>query len=210
MTLTQKVQEAELVQSRYIRCEYRKGASLQDWYVQDSLKQLSRVPVRIQRLMAEGCARIVFFNGPLTDNPEMGNLRGKALFGAQGYTWDSLAGGYSSGTDTAFIGVNGKYIGDRDIALLHELGHLFDFIIGKHVFHRALSESVKVHNAASVEPFPNPYLNQPEEFVAAAFELYYGGIEKRRELLLRHPIIHNFLSDIEREILAVGVQRDMR
>ena len=60
MTLQQKVPEAELVRSEYIRCEFRSGAKLNDAKVQRCLRQLQKVPESLQEIIAKEGVYIVF------------------------------------------------------------------------------------------------------------------------------------------------------
>ncbi len=205
MSLLQRLFGTEPVQSRYIRCEYRNGVSPDDAKVQGYLRQLQRVPESLQEIMAKEGAYIVFFNGPMTDNPELAHRKGKViprwveLYGDNVSTFDYLSGIHIPKQKAVLMGIHGVYVPGRRDIFLHELGHSFDDLVGTRMQGMSLSATDKVKGAIQTEPFDIDYCNHPREYVAQTFADLCWNRATRRELRQKHPQIHKLLSEIEKK-----------
>lgn len=185
-----------LIQSEYIRCEYRRGVELGNRKVQRYLHQLGRVPPNLQETMAEEGAYIVFFNGPITENQEMVKEMGVTPINWDMYIWNDIRAGHDPESKAILIGINGNYVGMRD-PFLHEFGHSFDYWIGEHFFGEPLSETNGVKSAIETEPFFGSYFQHAPEYVANAVDCFYRNRLTKWRLKQRHAMIYQILSAIE-------------
>ena len=170
--------------------EYRNGVNPQDPRVLKHMAEIEKVPDQIQRLIADKGGYIVFFNGPLTEQPEMQHCKGQQTPNwPDGTTWDAMIGCYND--KIVFLGIDGNYIGYRDISIheygnisLHEYGHSIDEVIGQMIFGMPLSltpiaEKILKENK-KLREF---YKGIPEEFIAFAVNEFYQSPYKRDSLI---------------------------
>ncbi|MEK6936377.1 MAG: hypothetical protein AABW67_06325 [Nanoarchaeota archaeon] len=198
-----------LEQSEIIPYEYRFGANANQIKVQRYLKQLKKINPNLQKVISDRGAHIIFFNGSLTDNPEVAHLKETLPRGYNGrwfdnQTCDQLSGGYSPNDKAILLKTNGSILQrvlSIDDLLYHELGHCYDYLIGESQYGKKLSELGIVSSAIEKEPFFFKYLNIPEEYVAHSFENFYSDKFQKKSLKEKHPTIFKLLSDIEIKII---------
>lgn len=163
--------------------------------------QIEKVPDKVQELISKQGCEIVFFKGPITDNPEWVKHRGENPTGwFSEYTWDDLNAGYKEDVKKVFFGVDKSVIEMEDPSL-HEYGHAFDYIVGKYFYGKRFSKIDDFLKVMEGEPFDFNYFNNPREYIANSFDMYYRSDETRERLRLKNPGIFKLLSEVESNIL---------
>ena len=182
------------------KIEYRNGATKTDKKAKFYLSQIEKVPDQIQKIIENEGGKIVFFNGPLTYNPEMNLMKGIRPQNWKHHTYDDLSACHDPASQLSFLGINGNYFGEGDHSL-HEYSHNYDYQIGWHFFSKPLSKTKKVLKAIIKEPFKEEYYNHPQEYIANSIEKFYHSTKTRKILKKNNPTIHKILSSLELKAL---------
>lgn len=181
--------------------EYRSGVNPNDPKVLFHLAEIQKIPDQIHKLIASGGGRIVFFNGILTDQPEMVDVRGKHVPNwPKGTTWDVMNGGYDSESKIAFIGIDGDFEVDdnlEDKLALHEYGHEFDHLVGIAIFGSPISLNSRYKEIFRVPPNSRRYFSNSREFLAESVRLFYQSKITRNRLIDSWKNSAYFLKGIE-------------
>ncbi|MGD9276890.1 MAG: hypothetical protein PVJ67_06995 [Candidatus Pacearchaeota archaeon] len=196
MTIDSAVLNSSLLESEFIICEYRNGTQPDNVKVQEYLQQLERVPLGLQEIIANEGSYIVFFNGAITDNPEMRHVKGVRPRNWDRYTWDNVCAAHDSSSKAILIGIEGDYVG-MDDPFLHEFGHSFDDRVGEHLRSYPMSEWSEVLQALKSEPFPKSYHGHPREYVANSVDLFYRSDRTNRQLSGSNPSMFQLLRELE-------------
>ena len=182
--------------------QYRNGANPSQPKVQRHLYDLEKVPDQIQRIIAEEGGYVIFFNGPITDNPEAAHLKGKRVPGwKREVLIDNLASLHNSKSGAVLLGILCGDFQGRIGAALHEYGHSYDDKVGKRFFGKPLSKTIIVEDAIEQQPFRDPYLNRPREHVAESVNDYHGNSWEKKQLREKHPVMFNLLNYLERRAM---------
>ena len=181
--------------------EYRNGVKPTSLKVFNYFKHLNRIPSQIRKLLTDNGARIIFFNGPLTDQPEAEHLKGIQARGwPEGSTYDKIIGVriYKD----VLVGISGEFHHSKIYdALLHELGHVYDDIVGNKFYNTPLSHLPSMKTIIYKEPFKNHYFDDSYEYIANAFDLYYRSNQTKQRLEKQNPIIFSMLKYTEDQTL---------
>src|SRR3989344_192249 len=181
-----------------LSAEYRNNLDPAHPQIKKYLSQLENIPGHLQEIIARE-AEIVFFNGKITDNRELQFLRGIKPERWNEGTWDKAPGCYlllhpSSRRRLIFACIeNGDSLHSE--VFLHELGHGYDDIIGRHFFASYLSETKIVQAAAKIESFRDRYYHDPQEYVANSVEMFYKSSQSRSRLK-KYPAIFELLTEL--------------
>lgn|GEM_PF-6508232 len=166
---------------------------------------LEKVPDMMQRIVNAKGGKVVFFDGRLTDNPELRHLSGKRAYTHSDITYDHLPGLFIEYKDPktkhrirkAFLKQNHnhyKVIGSgihrfENINLeLHEYGHLFDSAMGR----ISQTPAFTRHCPRSVDP---------SEFFADRFAQFYDSRVSRDDLKYEHFGVYEYFIKLERHLL---------
>jgi len=178
--------------------KFRAGANENQVKVKNSIKELKKIPKEIHAILSEmGCC-LIYFNGKITDNFEMKKYRGVTPRGwNEKYTWDNVSSAYFSERKIIFLGMDEIYVDKMEVTL-HEYVHAFDSNVGLYLFGKNLSEMEVVLEAIKKEPFSEKYFENPREYIANSFDLFYSGKKSRMNLKKNHFIIYQFLFKIDK------------
>lgn len=188
--------------------EYRYGADPEDPKAITIMRMIERVPDQIQKIMSDRGGRLIFCNGPLTNNPEIEHEKGRRPQGWSSGTWEESVAGFSPSFRTAFFGLKGQYRPTTVLDVgLHEYGHMCDDLVGKYFFEQSLSKHATALDVLGRHPFSDKYYNHQREYVAHAFEHYYYGFFRRLRLRMgvRHAMYKLFRDIEERAAAEVSV-----
>jgi hypothetical protein len=185
-----------------IKYECRNGVGIHNVQVIECLDKLNRVPLNLQEIIGKEELEVIFFNGPLTANPEIKRTEYILNYYDEDTNWSKIYGIYYPYSRKIFIGIKGNYY-PRHFSIkgtfLHELGHGFDHIIGEYFYHKQISKLKKVRNAIEEEPFYDEYYHIPKEYVANSVKLFYYDSHSKGILRKKHPTIFGILDDINNE-----------
>ncbi len=179
--------------------EFRNGASIRDWIVRDNLKSFLNIP--FFNLVNSFGNKIIFFNGDLTDNPELNCLKGLVPRGWNKSSWEKAAGIHNLKNKIIFIGVKGNYESMEDCGV-HESGHCLDVYLGNLISGKPLSETEELNYVLKKEPPKNVYYNIPEEFFADGFDDFYRNYNMRRNMKRKFPMKYNYFKDLEKRYVC--------
>jgi hypothetical protein len=166
---------------------------------------LEKVPDMMQRIVNAKGGKIVFFDGRLTDNPELRHLSGQRAYTHINITYDRLPGLFLEYTDPktkhrvrkAFLKQNHNHyqvVGSgshrfENINLeLHEYGHLFDSAMGR----ISQTPAFTRHCPRGVNP---------SEFFADRFAQFYDCRVSRDDLRYEHSGVYEYFIELERHLL---------
>ena len=200
--------------------EYRFGASESDPRVQESLEILMNVPEIMHRVIRAYGGRIVFFNGPLTDNPEFETWGGfKVPYNE--YTWDEQPAVHHEPSKTSLVGVRGPYRFWDPRNAVHEEGHCFDYRTGELFYGRRrigpgyscipkisttrqFLELMRIYTdiesrAKEILPgIPLALENDPGEWFAHSFECHFDPSNETHRRI--YPHFTEFFDELEERI----------
>lgn len=176
---------------------------------QAMINRLSRVDDRILQHTNRAGVNIILMDMPLTDLPEFEYLSGEVPRGWEktGQTWDEVpgAGGF---TVAARIGYSDPGHGHSTINLeLHEYGHAVDTyaagftVSGSGEFRGIMNrEKGKLFGDHQVPE----YFDEPGEYFAEVFAMYYLGGDARSKLANRAPETYEFISHFHNRLITIG------
>lgn len=176
-----------------------------DSAIQRQKIHLEKVPDMMQRIVNAKGGKVVFFDGRLTDNPELRHLSGKRAYTHINITYDRLPGLFLEYTDPeskqrirkAFLKQNHnhyKVVGSgshrfENINLeLHEYGHLFDSAMGQ------ISKKPEFTRHC-------PRGIDPSEFFADRFAQFYDSRISRDDLRYEHSGVYEYFIELEKKLL---------
>lgn len=176
---------------------------------QAMIDRLNRVDDRILTHTNRAGVNIILMDMPLTDLPEFEYLSGQVPRGWENtkQTWDEVpgAGGH---TVAARIGHSNPGHGHSTINLeLHEYGHAVDsyaagFTVSESQEFRQIMESEK--GALFGDHEVSEYFDEPGEYFAEVFAMYYLGGDARSKLANRAPETYDFISHFHNRLVTVG------
>lgn len=167
--------------------------------VADIISRIDALPEKMLRKITEERIYLALFNGKLTDNPSVRDLRGVTPRGyTSDKTWDEVPGVGGSRLVLAKIGSSAQGSGHGSFNLeLHELAHSID----RHVYNliRDDAEFLEIWKKESKMLFPGQeyFLNYPEEYFAETFAMYYLGGEYHQLLRDVAPQTYWFIEGLE-------------
>jgi hypothetical protein len=169
-----------------------------DEEVVNMIERISRIHPTILEKVVENNIRIKLFTGSLTDQPGFTHLKGIKPRGYERFTWDDVPGTGGSKLALAKIGHSVKGKGHGSINLeLHELAHSID----KHVFHSLRDDSefknIWKEEASLLFPGQLYFIDNPEEYFAEVFAMYYLGSSPRLQLYSHAPKTYHYLKQLE-------------
>lgn len=176
---------------------------------QAMIDRLSRVDNRILTHTNSAGVKIILMDMPLTDLSEFEYLSGQVPRGWENtkQTWDEVpgAGGH---TVAARIGHSDPGQGHSTTNLeLHEYGHAVDsyaagFTVGESQEFRQImnSEKGKLFGDHQV----SEYFDEPGEYFAEVFAMYYMGGDARNKLANRAPETYDFISHFHNRLVTIG------
>jgi len=188
---------------------FRDGTSIKSKKVQDYIAELEKVPDQLQEIVNSQDGKVIFFNGPLSNQPEFKNSKGpdqpwkkiKNVFDVTNAAFDQK-------TRSIFLGVEGKYHNQKPDDALDEVAHLIDFYAGAELFGMPLSETAEFLNIYEKD---KPNLSDYEkvglkciamkEYFANTFRMFYQSEESRRKLEKEFPERYKWFEDVERRII---------
>lgn len=173
--------------------------------IQRQKSHLEKVPDMMQRIVNAKGGKVVFFDGRLTDNPELRHLSGKRAYTHIDITYDRLPGLFFEYTDPktkhrirkAYLKQNhnhykvagsGRHRFEVINLELHEYGHLFDSAMGK------ISQT-----PAFVRHCPRGI--DPSEFFADRFAQFYDSRVSREDLRYEYSGVYRYFIELERNLL---------
>jgi Pro-Pro endopeptidase len=159
---------------------------------------ISKIHPAILEKVVEKNLKLKLFTGSLTDQPGFTHLKGVKPRGYVRYTWDDVPGAGGTKVALAKIGHSAKGKGHGSINLeLHEIAHTID----RHVFDsiRNKSDFIEIWEAEASILFPGqPYfLDNPEEYFAETFAMYYLSFFTRAELYIHSPRTYEYIQKLE-------------
>lgn len=170
--------------------------------------RLDNIDDRILTHTDRAGVKIILMDMPLTQLQEFDHLSGVTPRGWEntGKTWDDVpgAGGY---TTAARIGYSEPGNGHSTINLeLHEFGHAVDdyaagFTVSDSAEFQELMASEK--DALFSDHSVPSYFDQPSEYFAEAFAMYYLGGEQQQKLANRAPQTYNFISTFHNRLVTI-------
>ena len=159
------------------------------------IERISRLDIRLLRLMYENGVDIRLFNGLLTDEPEMVKYRGVTPRGWEntGFTWDDIPG--AGGQLVVFVRVGFSYpsIETRHSSMLlefHEIAHTIDTLLGfisQSYYFQSIHEEEKNNVFYRIV-----YFDFLEEYFAEAFVKFKYDDYSRTNLRELAPRTYNF------------------
>jgi hypothetical protein len=162
---------------------------LNDRAIRRQKSHLEKVPDMMQRLVNARGGKVVFFDGRLTDNPELRHLSGKRAYTHTEITYDRLPGLFLEYTDPKTKHRIRKAYRFENINLeLHEYGHLFDSAMGK----ISQTPAFTRHCPRGVNP---------SEFFADRFAQFYDCRISRDDLKYEHSGVYEYFIELERQLL---------
>lgn len=197
--------------------ELRSGLSIEHPIVNFHLEQILRSPASIIGGVRKCGGRMVFFNGQLTENPELQTLAGIRVPGREdGATWDCVGGIFHPDIKAGFVGVEGEYDtrGFEARTGIHEFAHLVSYLLGTEMYGTPLASTPRfkrirkqqmpylVHQARNVPGFAK-YHEDAEEFFGLSYELYFGDIYTG-EGLCPFPGTHRYFRCLARDAQRRG------
>ncbi|MBN2544336.1 MAG: hypothetical protein JXB50_00980 [Spirochaetes bacterium] len=177
--------------------EYRNGVKENSKLVKKRIKMIEKIPDSVQEIVDnQGRIIIVFFNGCLTDNPDLISKKGVKPRGYIHGTFDKvMMCHYKS---KLFIGVEGDYYDDGNDYTLHEYGHIYDDRAGSFFYGKPLSSLENVKNIINKKKYLlDKYYHHPREFIAFSVQNYYYSNYTRRYLKNRFHEIYEILKELE-------------
>jgi len=167
--------------------------------VANIISRIDALPEKMLRRITEERIYLALFNGKLTDNPSVRNLRGVI---PRGYTtdktWDEVPGVGGSKLVLVKIGSSEQGAGHSSVNLeLHELAHSIDRHVYKMI--RENPEFLEIWKKETKYLFPGRdyFLNYPEEYFAETFAMYYLGGEYQQLLRDVAPETYRFIEGLE-------------
>jgi hypothetical protein len=192
-------QVAKLEHSNYIKhIIVLPTENYHDQEVVNMIERISHIHPNILKKVVENNIRLKLFTGSLTDQPGFTHLKGVKPRGYVRFTWDDVPGAGGSKLALAKIGHSVKGKGHGSINLeLHELAHSID----KHVFHSLRNEtefrSIWQEEAPLMFQGQPYFIENPEEYFAEAFAMYYLGYYTRSELFTSAPKTYHYIEQLE-------------
>ncbi|WP_017549746.1 anthrax toxin lethal factor-related metalloendopeptidase [Salinicoccus carnicancri] len=175
---------------------------------QAMIDRLRRVDDRILQHTNSAGVSIILMDMPLTELPEFDYLSGKVPRGWENTnsTWDEVpgAGGH---TTAARIGYSDPGNGHSTINLeLHEYGHAVDsyaagFTVSGSDEFRQIMNSEK--DALFGDHKVSEYFDEPGEYFAEVFAMYYMGGDAQSKLQNRAPETYEFISHFHNRLVTV-------
>lgn len=175
---------------------------------QAMIDRLRRVDDRILQHTNSAGVSIILMDMPLTELPEFDYLSGKVPRGWENTnsTWDEVpgAGGH---TTAARIGYSDPGNGHSTINLeLHEYGHAVDSyaagftVSGSGEFRQIMNREKGALFGDHKVP---EYFDEPGEYFAEVFAMYYLGGDARSKLQNRAPETYEFISHFHNRLVTV-------
>jgi hypothetical protein len=176
-----------------------------DSAIQRQKSHIEKVPDMLQRVVNAKGGKVVFFDGRLTDIPELRHLSGKRAYTHTNITYDRLPGLFLEYTDPytkqrvrkaylkqdhnhyQVVGSSGYRYENINLEL-HEYGHLFDSAMGK------ISQT-----PAFIRHCPRGV--DPSEFFADRFAQFYDCRVSRDDLKYEHSGVYEYFIKLERHLL---------
>jgi len=182
--------------------ELRNGVKKDSNLVNKRIKMIERIPDSVQLIVdMKDPVTIIFFNGCLTDNPDLLDKKGSKPRGYKTGTLDMvMMCHYKS---KLYLGVNGDYYDNGTDYTLHEYGHVFDDKIGNFFYGKPLSSLDKVAEIIKKKEFLlNEYFHHPREFIAFSVYHYYSNNFTKKYLKNNFNEMYELLKEIEEKSIA--------
>lgn len=177
--------------------------------VRKMLLNLQKVPEAIRVLCNNFGGTVIIFDGKMTDNECMNNLKGKLAIDNPPMFWDDANGTYNYNSKTALIKRNSSPVLTVNLEL-HEYGHMLDRVLGK-----TINWKWDMERASSTADFLSNFIGykqsgkakgycskNSEEFFAETFALYHLSRKFRNKLGKKFPEIYYFFNKLEKIILS--------
>ncbi len=177
--------------------EFRSGVDKKSLLLNKRIKLIEKIPDSVQRIVdRKEPITVIFFNGCLTDNPELINRKG---IKPRGYTEGTLDKVMMCQCDgKVYIGIEGDFYDDGTDYTLHEYGHVYDDRIGGVFYGKSLSSLEKVNDIIKKKKFLlNKYYHNPREFIAFSVQNYYYSKFTKMYLKNNFNEIYEMLKEIE-------------
>ncbi|MRX70905.1 toxin [Bacillus lacus] len=177
--------------------------------VLEMVENLNKVDENILRLAADKGVKIKLFDGPITNESKLHDLKGKTPHGYEGtgLTWEDIPGLCENKYVYAKIGHSSYGMGHGSVALeLHELGHAVD----KYVFGQVRKQPafLNIWKQESGIIFQNRayFTSFPEEYFAEVFAMLYFSEDSRNVLRADAPLTYAFLLKLENDAALFAKQ----
>ncbi|WP_246941868.1 anthrax toxin lethal factor-related metalloendopeptidase [Bacillus pinisoli] len=161
------------------------------------IRQISHIHSSILEKAVNQDLKLKFFQGPLTSQTGFTHLKGVKPRGHEQLTWDDIPGAGGSKLALAKIGYSEKGKSHGSVNLeLHEFAHSIDL----HVFHSLRNDHdfLEIWKEEAVLLFPsNPYfIENPEEYFAEVFAMFYFEEHTQLELFNKAPKTYLYLKEL--------------